>query len=29
MIMKLRKYTQGITMFTTPEMYQEVKEGIR
>jgi hypothetical protein len=23
--MKLRKYTQGITIFTTPEMYHEVK----
>jgi metal-responsive CopG/Arc/MetJ family transcriptional regulator len=25
--MKLRKYTQGITIFTTPEMYQEVKSA--
>ena len=24
--MKLRKYTQGVTFFTTPEMYQEVKK---
>jgi len=24
--MKLRKYTQGVTIFTTPEMYQEVKK---
>jgi hypothetical protein len=24
--MKLRKYTQGITIFTTPEMYHEVKQ---
>jgi metal-responsive CopG/Arc/MetJ family transcriptional regulator len=23
--MKTRKYTQGITLFTTPEMYHEVK----
>jgi hypothetical protein len=23
--MKLRKYTQGISIFTTPEMYLEVK----
>lgn len=23
--MKLRKYTQGITIFTTPEMYHEAK----
>lgn len=23
--MKLRKYTQGITIFMTPEMYREVK----
>jgi hypothetical protein len=23
--MKLRKYTQGVTIFTTPEMYHEVK----
>lgn len=23
--MKLRKYTQGISIFTTQEMYQEVK----
>jgi len=24
--MKLRKYTQGVTIFTTPEMYCEVKK---
>lgn len=24
--MKLRKYTQGVTIFTTPEMYEEVKK---
>ncbi len=24
--MKTRKYTQGITFFTTPEMYQRVKD---
>ena len=24
--MKLRKYTQGVTIFTTPKMYQEVKK---
>lgn len=24
--MKPRKYTQGVTIFTTPEMYQEVKK---
>ena len=23
--MKLRRYTQGITIFTTPEMYHDVK----
>ena len=23
--MKLRRYTQGVTIFTTPEMYHEVK----
>jgi hypothetical protein len=23
--MKLRRYTQGVTIFTTPEMYREVK----
>jgi CO dehydrogenase/acetyl-CoA synthase epsilon subunit len=25
--MKPRKYTQGITIFTTPQMYQDVKEA--
>jgi len=24
--MKLRKFTQGVTLFTTPEMYCEVKK---
>ena len=24
--MKPRKYTQGVTIFTTPEMYQKVKQ---
>ena len=24
--MKLRKYTQGITIFTTPDMYHQVKQ---
>lgn len=25
--MKTRKYTQGITLFTTPDMYQKVKRA--
>ena len=24
--MKTRKFTQGLTMFTTPEMYQDMKK---